>query len=366
MADPVQFATTPLALASLAIIVGVGVLKLIVQGKNNALNRLITHYGFATVIVFGLVGNAIFLFSAYQQSEALVFGVVTDAQGKYLPRVEVDAGSHARGLSSDTGEFVLAIPASRAAEAYTLRAFRRGYEMQPLAVKHQPKMFVTLSMQEKVVLAQDVLKSASPDILIGHYMGLPEVYIPVALENPGNSPIALDNFTLRVIAPSGAEQQLSMVSSALSFNAPLLPPLTQIQLNPADSHRNVQVYGVPNAEIMQLSQIALAALQSQAPFVSGGPQVNAGFLPAPLVQQVQTSMNGHWFWEPGISTLVLTCNDNGVQYQLKKAITLTAAQIAAMRRISNYYSDGFGIYFGRHLQPVGSAAPGALVALSDA
>lgn len=364
MPQTFAFATTPLALASLAIIVGVGVLKLIVQGKNNALSRLITHYGFATVIVFGLVGNAIYLFSAYQQSEALVFGVVTDAQGKYLPRVEVDAGSHARGLSSDTGEFVLAIPASRAAEAYTLRAFRRGYEAQPLEVKHQAKMFVTLSMQEKVVLAQDVLKSASPDILIGHYMGLPEVYIPVALENPGNTPIALDNFSLRIIAPSGAERQLSMVSSALSFHTPLLPPLTHVQLNPADQHRNVQVYGLPNAEIMQLSQTALAALQSQPLFVSRGPQVNASFLPPQIVERVQSSLRDHWFWEPGVNTLVLTCNDNGIQYQLKKTITLTATQIAAMRKIGDYYADGFGIYFGQHLQSVGPAAPGALLTLS--
>lgn len=70
--------TTPFALASLLIIASIGVLKLLVTGRNNALNRLITHYGFIAVIVFGLLGNIAYLIGQRQNSEYLVFGTVID------------------------------------------------------------------------------------------------------------------------------------------------------------------------------------------------------------------------------------------------------------------------------------------------
>ncbi len=72
METSLAYASTPLALASLMIIVGVGLLKLVVAGKNNALSRLVAHYGFAAVIVFGLLGNASYLYSMYQTSEVII------------------------------------------------------------------------------------------------------------------------------------------------------------------------------------------------------------------------------------------------------------------------------------------------------
>ena len=68
MESSLAYASTPLALASLAIIAVVGLLKIIVAGKNNALSRLVTHYGFAMVIIFGIFGNAAYLYGTYQNS----------------------------------------------------------------------------------------------------------------------------------------------------------------------------------------------------------------------------------------------------------------------------------------------------------
>ena len=99
----------------------IGVLKLIVARKNNALNRLVTHYGFAVVIVFGLLGNAAYLYGVYQSSEVIILGNVVDNNGRYLPNVVIDTGGHARGMTSDTGDYVLAIPASRMKDRYEVQ-----------------------------------------------------------------------------------------------------------------------------------------------------------------------------------------------------------------------------------------------------
>ncbi len=177
MESTLSYATTPLALASLVIIVGVGILKLLVTGKNNALNRLITHYGFVVVITFGILGNIAYLYTSYQSSESIVLGNVVDEDGQYLSNVLIDTGGHARGMTSDTGDFVLSIPSSRVRDKYEISAALDGYEKSIRTVESESRMFVRFELKEKVILPGDVLKLSDSEITVGHYMGLPELFI---------------------------------------------------------------------------------------------------------------------------------------------------------------------------------------------
>lgn len=147
--DSLPYATTPLALASLAIIAGVGLLKLIVVGKNNALSRLVTHYGFIVVIMFGILGNAAYLYGSYLASELIVLGSVVDKDGRAIPNVAIDTGGIARGMTNDAGEFVLAIPVSRKNDSYEVTASLVGYEKVAKTVKNGSRMSVRFELGKR-------------------------------------------------------------------------------------------------------------------------------------------------------------------------------------------------------------------------
>jgi hypothetical protein len=365
MEASLTYATTPLALASLVIIVGVGVLKILVAGKDNALNRLVTHYGFAVVITFGLLGNAAYLYGVYQSSETIVLGNVVDKNGRYLPNVLIDTGGHARGMTSDTGEFVLAIPASRVKDRYEITAVRPGYEKAVKTVKNASRMFVRFELEPKQIKVSDILDLSHREIIVGHYMGLPVAYPGISIENPSADPLIIDNFTLTLTSPSGTIRQLIQVNSASTMNGPVSPPLPQVEVEPGRRFSWVLGFAQYDNQVQQLSARAMRALQASQRFRDSGPQVGQQLLPPQLDDAIGAAFMSNWFWEPGTTIMKLGCNSNGETYELVRTLTLSMEQVEAMRNISDYYSAGYGLIFGSELTPVGSAQPGQKVSTED-
>lgn len=362
MDSSLAYATTPLALASLVIIAGIGILKLLVSGKNNALSRLITHYGFAAVILFGVLGNISYLVSTRLSSEAIVFGNVVDAtSGDPVVRAVVDAGAHARGMTSDSGEFVLAIPASRLQDKYTISAAGPGYARASKEVDNRSRMFVTLALARK----SDVptLKFGEADVFIGHYLGLPEVYLPIELNNVSRAAVTMSNFSLTLTAPSGKVRQLNHVFSASSLNAPLGPPQPVAAETQARTS-SVVAFGQLDHQVQLLSVRAFQALQESEGFRAMGPKVGQQYLAPEMQAEIVQAMNGNWFWETGSTAIRLVCiDDSGRRYEAAGKLSLSEGQVQAMKNSSEYYGAGYGIMVGQQLMPVGHAQPGQRVSL---
>lgn len=363
MDTSLTYATTPLALASLAIIAGIGILKLLVAGKDNALNRLITHYGFMVVIAFGILGNASYLYTMSLSSETLILGDVVDANtGASLPKAIIDAGGRARGMTGDDGNFALAIPKSRTADAYSLTVQLPGYEKAVTTVKDQSRIFVRFELKEKRRSAADVLKFGQIDFVIGHYFGVPEIYLPLRIDNQGTTPIALSNFSLTLKAPSGAVRQLVLTSSAPSPMGPMGAPLVQAQVKAQDQLSWIDLFIQYDNQVQSLYTRAMKALQDAPGYRQAGPQTGAEYLPETLNRELQQALADNWFWEPGNTTITLACVDaDGQRYEISGKVALTAAQVASMKRSSDYYRAGYGIVSGFELTPVGSAQPGQRV-----
>ncbi|WP_146033900.1 carboxypeptidase-like regulatory domain-containing protein, partial [Ralstonia solanacearum] len=253
--DSLPYATTPLALASLAIIAGVGLLKLIVVGKNNALSRLVTHYGFIVVIMFGILGNAAYLYGSYLASELIVLGSVVDKDGRAIPNVAIDTGGIARGMTNDAGEFVLAIPVSRKNDSYEVTASLVGYEKVAKTVKNGSRMSVRFELVPKVLKASDMVKLSGGEIVVGHYMGLPEIYVAIVVENPSATPLTVNDFLINLTSPSGKVRQLIQVNSAPTMNWALGPPLPQVQVKVGDKFswaRETLIYQSQPSSLTQL------------------------------------------------------------------------------------------------------------------
>ncbi len=363
--DSLPYATTPLALASLAIIAGVGLLKLIVVGRNTALNRLVTHYGFIVVIMFGILGNAAYLYGVYHNSELIIMGNVVDKDGHYLPNVAIDTGGHARGMTSDTGDFVLAIPVSRKSDSYDVTAALAGYEKAEKIVKNGSQIFVRFEMAPKIPKASDILKFSGGELVVGHYMGLPEIYVTIGAENPGAALLTVSDFLITLRSPSGKVRQLIQVNSAPAMNGAIGPPLPQVQVKVGEKFSWTSGFVQYDNQVQQLATTAVQALQSSQDFRLHGPQVNRQLLSANLTDSIQKMVLKNWFWEPGVTKMELTFNVSGSRYQLSRKITLSEDQVDAMQRSNDYYNAGYGVIFGAELVPVGSAKPGQKVTVED-
>jgi hypothetical protein len=352
------YATTPIALASLAIIAGVGILKLVASGRNNVLSRLITHYGFAVVIVFGLLGNAAYLYGVYISSEVLIFGSVVDSDGHILPNVTVDTGGRARGMSSDAGEFVLAIPASRVSDSYEITAALAGYERAKKTIKNSSRMSVRFELQPKKFQISDMIKLTDDELLVGHYMGLPDAYVAISVENPTTTLLTVNNFNLSLTAPSGNNRQLILASSAPSGSSPSGPVLPQVQVKAGEKFSWIHGFVQYDNHVQQLAANAEQALRSISEFRQYGPRVGKQVLQPSLTNSIQQALLKNWFWEPGDTTVRLSFSANGSRYELVRKVTLSKDQVNGMQRSSDHYSEGYGMFFGSELLPVGNAQPG--------
>lgn len=364
MDTSLAYATTPLALASLAIIVGVGILKLLVSGKDNPLNRLITHYGFIVVIIFGIFGNVTYFINQARSSESIVLGNVIEA-GSNMPlaRAVIDAGPHSRGMTGDSGDFVLAIPDSRKQPSYTVRAVLPGYQPSAKTVEHSPRMSVTIEMKKNEWI--NVLTFGEADAVIGHFLGLPEVYVPLKVSNPGTTPITLSNFSLRVTAPSGNTRQLYLGSTAPSMAGPIGVPIPSVQVRGQESASWVHGFLQQDQRVLSLSNRAFKDLQKWPAYQQMGAQVGARYLTAQVNRELQSALEQNWFWEPGTSLIKLVCNDEmGRRYEANGKVTLTEKQVGAMKNIRDYYESGYGVLAGTQLIPVGTAQPSHMVKLN--
>lgn len=358
MNSTLEYATTPLALASLVAILLVGVIKLLVAGKNNSLNRLITHYGFGIVLAFGLLGNAAYLYESYQSSETLVIGTVVDENGKYLPRVMIDTGGHARGMTSDSGDFVLAIPKSRIQPKYSISASLNGYERVVHVVQNESRMFLRFELPQAKFDLNTAMSIENPRLVVGHYMGLPEVLIQLSFKNETTSQLRFRDLTMEVMSPSGQKRRLVQVSSSVELNSPSLPPMPHVYIDPGQHYRFYFRFMEYDTAVQQLAASVQSALQSNSDFRSSGPRIGAQYLDDELTTQLQSAVDSNWFWQVGMSLVSFTGSVDGTIVAVNRAITLSASDIDAMKQIRDHYQAGFGVFPAISLAPIGSAKPG--------
>ncbi|MDE1465733.1 carboxypeptidase-like regulatory domain-containing protein [Spartinivicinus poritis] len=358
MNSTLEYATTPLALASLAAILIVGLLKLLVKGKNNALNRLITHYGFGLLIFFGLTGNLIFFYESYQSSETLIIGSVVDENGRYLPRVMIDTGGHARGMTSDTGEFILAIPKSRVQDKYSVSASLLGYKSNVKVVSNKSRIFLRFQLKKSEFIPDDSISMGDNQILIGHFIGLPDIGIQIQFINQTTKQIQFKNLSVEVLSPSGKVRRLIQVSSGIDMNGPSMAIMPNIFIDPYKSAKFYFRFIQYDAYIQQLVSSIQPSLIANPNFQAHGPSVGTPYLTQEKADKITQSMEQAWFWEPGESTVRFSASVEGNFVKIERQVKLELDQINSMKKISDYYENGFGIMPQMSLMPVGDAKPG--------
>lgn len=174
-------------------------------------------------------------------------------------------------MSSNTGEFVLAIPASRISDSYEISAATAGYKTDSKIIKNQSRMNVSFKLRKIQQTASDIIKLQNPKIHIGHYMGLPEVRLPIRIENISAAPLIVKDFSVTLKAPSGKKITLNHTNTVDAQNRwGFVPEPTAVDLGrPLEK---LHIFAPRDKKTEQLSAIAVSTLWKNIEFQKNGPK----------------------------------------------------------------------------------------------
>ena len=355
MDQVIPLITTPLALAALCLLLGSGLLKVVLKQKSSTQSKMIVRYGFIFAISLSILANVAFVYTSRLASEVVITGSVRNEEGHYLPRVVLDIAGKSRGITDDNGAFAMVIPYSRSDSSYRIDASGQGYSLTSVGCDAANRNKVTIIMK-RPQLSADVLLAFSGDVLVSHFLGSPQVDIPVTFRNPTSETVQISAITVKLQGILGAGKTLSMVNSYIQ-GGPLQPPLTIVTLKAGDSFSNISAFADIDQETIQQSAMLRQRLTMNQSYIQYGARIGVDVIDTDLEHQIKSAVNKRWFWKPGQYSLTISFVANGAKYEIMKHFTLDTNQVDEMKAILSYYKEGFGLIYGVHLVQIANARP---------
>lgn len=358
--------TTPLALAALVLLLGAGIVRLILRNRlSSGIAKTIVQYGFWMAATLSILANLVFAFQASLQTESLISGSVRSDEGIYLPYAIVDIRGTARAITDDHGSFTISIPRSRMEDSYELDVSLHGYEMETVTVKPGERTAkVTLSLKQ---LELDEFLSISPNVRVGHYLGLPQIDLEVTMSNPTINEVLVSDIVLTVTPKDKPNEKrtLPVQYMYLEIDMPTLPLPEPRRIEPACTS-----CGSPPAKETQREYYAFMEhiradihqfnIEISAIISSVGIQnlrIGRDIIPENWTYALERDMEQRWFWNPGNYELELLYTVDGNRFHATGTIQLSEKEVMEMKNISKYYGSGYGLAYGFHYTLVGDAKP---------
>jgi hypothetical protein len=329
--------TTPLALAALILLLGAGTLRLLLKSKPNPVAKSIVRWGFIVSLVFGVLAIASFFLIESQSlgSELRFAGTVRDSSGSGLEGVSVTVTGCASGVTGLGGNFELTIPGSRKAKTYEVVISHPGWQKVVKTIEGPRPGPLSVSL-ERSQLAVDSVISVTAPIVLTHYLGQPQLTIPLTLRN--SAPRAAEATLLAAVveSPAGQRRELTFTGYGSENAVQWVAETGPFLVKPGAAwSRNV---GFANFELG-----GDALVQRAQEELGGAKAGEAKVLPAELVQQLTTLMERRLIWTPGEWKLHLACSLDGARYERVMGFTLSAEDVARMRAVAKYYPSGAGV-----------------------
>ena len=355
MPSIIPLITTPLGLSALIILVGAGILRLIVVRRPTAVGKVVVQYGFWLAITMSLLANIAYMYSEKLSREALVSGVIVAQNGDYLPKAIVDIPGKARAISDDNGSFSMSIPQSRVAKEYNIDVSLAGYENRRMTVRSSFAS-TRIELSPKKLVATELL-AIGQDIIVGHYLGLPEVQLNLGFHNLTNRRIKVSDITLRITeGDSKNEKTIFVRATYLWPRGQLMPPLPEVSLAPNQRWSYGHAFVDGNYETAEAEKKILTSLNLKRLHPVHF-RLDVVSMPNALVSEMRQLTERNWFWNPGKYELLFSCTVEGEKYQVRRAFELDVRHVSGMKRVLDYFSFGFGTVYGFHNIAVGDAKP---------
>ncbi len=363
MGEVIQHVTTPLALAAVALLAGAGILQAAIKKRTSVALKMIIRYGFGLAIALSVMANASYIFLKWSNSESIISGIVRDPSGKALSRAVVDVPGVGRGITDDDGSFTIAVPRSRRHATYELTTTMNGFEPNQVNLTDRETEGVTISLQAVVLTAQKLINISS-DLLVAHFVGLPEVDVPIRLYNPTSAPVQVKDFLLEVKSPEGTSVEIPPYSTYMSRGMPPMPLLAQVEVTPGQTFEAVWIFLEQDVEVAALTQRVNFDLEAHPAFFQTGPQQGQAVLSPITAEIVGRFMDNKFIWKPGTWKFDPSVSADGSKYLREGSFNLTDSQVSEMRNIRQYFSFGYGLNFVTRLLPVGNALPGHYIQMN--
>jgi len=120
--------TTPLALGALLLLLIFAVLNAAAKSLPRSLWTQLIRYGFILTIVAVILADVAYIAADFTRNEMLFRGTVTDENGTPIGSALIDVVGVSRGISDDTGHFLVAIPRHSSRNKYAVTFSAAGYK----------------------------------------------------------------------------------------------------------------------------------------------------------------------------------------------------------------------------------------------
>ena len=194
MGNIIPLITTPLALAALCLLVGAGLLKIVLKQRPSVIGKMIIRYGFLFAISLSILANIAYIISSRWSSEVIITGSVKNDDGHYLTRVILDIPGKSRTITDDNGAFAMVVPYSRSDSSYRIDASLFGYLPTSIYCNSANRNSVSITMKPQKLS----LLSVWGDILVGHFLGSPQIDIPIKFQNTTSETIQVSSINLSI------------------------------------------------------------------------------------------------------------------------------------------------------------------------
>lgn len=359
--DVLAQVTTPLALAALVIIVGAGVLKTVLKKRTTVGGKMLIRYGFALAIILSLSANASYITTAYMSEQRVFSGSVQRPDGEYVSGVVVDVVGVARAVTLQDGSFKVLVPRSVRADSLQVTFSRDGYASHEASISGTDLKPLRVTLQTRQFdFRTDI--TVTSEMALAHYVGLPELHVPLRFRNPTAAPLTIQGIAAIVTDPNGQKFDLRPIASYAGPGMPLSVPFPQLFLNPAQEFAAIFVFGRNNGSLTNVSPRVNQALFTNPSFSETGPRTDRVVLPDELVEELKRTARANQIWSPGRWAIELRAAANGEVGEKWFVVDVTPTQVAGLEGIYDYYRYGFGLQYGFHYANVMNATPLTFVA----
>ena len=359
--DIIGVVTTPVTLAALFLLILSGIILSVVSPKNkdNRQKKLLSQvvrYSFVTAIVLSLSANLIQLLTVTLNEDSRIVGLVQNSNGKTISRAIIDIVGVGRSVTDDNGAFTFSIPSGRTNDQYLISVTVTGYQNYEKVIQG-PNPSPQLIKLEAPKISSEHLIKVPGEIMVGHYLGVPQIEIPLLFKNPTPSDILVEDTSVNIISPLGINTKLFNLGIYFYLGEMMKPPLPQVNIQPQGRWRAFYSYLGFSTEAQALSNRVALEMQGAPGFFTKGPQYGVKVITDDLSQSLRDHLESNFHWVTGEWKIIISCSVGGKEFSKSYKYQITDGMVDTMKGISEYYSVGAGAFFGNHLNPFGNAKP---------
>lgn len=349
-ADIIRVVTSPLALAALGLLLGVGVLRLVVRSAKNPTLKLIVHYLFILAVILSVSANLSYVLLARGAQDIRFAGTVVDDKGKGIGSTVVEIAGKGRGITDDYGAFDFTVPRSRADSSYEVSLYRSGYERGSATLSGPQPPNRRFELRELGTRFEDFI-AVDQRARMRVFCGLPAIEFSIDMVNPmEDSAIRFEQFKCALKSPKGKQIDLTGEYSAIPpMNARLfglIPPLEARKNQPNPVFLGFWQFDMRADAFFKRVPQNLSTTLGQA--LPTSPDLSNSILPKDLVSDMTEFAEKKFAWEPGEWKVSLEFQVRGKRVSNIYRFEVTADDVAQMQKVAEYFKYGAGFLYIRN------------------